>query len=412
LNNSHKISVYEHESLYSTKGESRINEDQLKALQHFYKEKDFPYYTLIHNGVKFSEYVGIIQVGSLTIEVLPKADNNGFVFWRTILLNMLRSTNCIELHAPTKTNAELAKNSILDLYIDLFLFDAEMILHRGLIKSYKKIANNQNSLKGRLVFNKHVSINLIRQERFFVNYTVYDKENLLNNIIYKTLLLIKSINSDINRTSKIYSLIAQFPELPFIQVDEKTFSSIQYNRKTENYRDAIEIARLILLNYHPDLSSGSNNVLSIMFNMNQLWERFILLSLKRCCNNSLNVIAQNSSLFWKRNSGNSKKIRPDILITDSSGNKLVIDTKWKNINDLNPSDSDLRQMYVYSKFNFDANAILVYPGIENKYISGNFYSSDNNNNLSNVECGIMTIMPLLNIREWQKQISILIESRI
>lgn len=390
----------------------RLKEDELKALQLFYKEKDFPYYTLIHNGIKFSEYVGILQVGSLIIEVLPKADNNGLGFWRSVLLNMLRSINSIELHAPTKSDIQLANNSILDIYIDLFLFEVEKILHSGLVKSYKKVSNNQNSLRGRIVFNKHISVNLTRQERFFVNYTIYDKDNLLNKIIYKALLLIKSINRDNDRSSKINILISQFPELSFIQVNNKTFSSIQYNRKTIAYRDAIEIARLLLLNYHPDLSSGNNNVLALMFNMNHLWERFVFVSLKKWSNKSLKIVAQTSSLFWKKDSGSSKKIRPDILITDHIGKTLVIDTKWKNINDLNPTDSDLRQMYVYSKFNFDADAILVYPGIDNKFVSGNFYKSSSKNDLSDIKCGIMTIMPLLNIREWQQQIANFIESRL
>lgn len=390
----------------------RLKEDELKALQLFYKEKDFPYYTLIHNGIKFSEYVGILQVGSLIIEVLPKADNNGLGFWRSVLLNMLRSINSIELHAPTKSDIQLANNSILDIYIDLFLFEVEKILHSGLVKSYKKVSNNQNSLRGRLVFYKNISVNLTRQERFFVNYTIYNKDNLLNEIIYKALILIKSINRDNGRSSKINILISQFPELSFIQVNNKTFSSIQYNRKTIAYRDAIEIARLLLLNYHPDLSSGNNNVLALMFNMNHLWERFVFVSLKKWSKKSLKIVAQTSSLFWKKDSGSSKKIRPDILITDHIGKTLVIDTKWKNIHDLNPSDSDLRQMYVYSKFNFDADTILVYPGLENKFVSGNFYNSSSKNDLSDIKCGIMTIIPLLNIREWQQQIANFIESRL
>jgi len=68
---------FEHQSLRLDDG---LDPGLLKALQSFYGSgKDFPYYSLIHNGVKFCEYVGVIQVGKTVIEVLPKTDKDGSV---------------------------------------------------------------------------------------------------------------------------------------------------------------------------------------------------------------------------------------------------------------------------------------------------------------------------------------------
>ncbi|MBA3285571.1 MAG: restriction endonuclease, partial [Nitrosopumilus sp.] len=61
------IVVFEHESLRMGEGEKSISKDQLKALQIFYGEKGVPYFSLIHNGVKFNEHVGVIQVGNSII---------------------------------------------------------------------------------------------------------------------------------------------------------------------------------------------------------------------------------------------------------------------------------------------------------------------------------------------------------
>lgn len=410
--NLHTITVFEHESIYTNKGRIILTNQQLKELQLFYREKDFPYYSLLNNGVKFSEYVGIIQIGSLTIEVLPKADNHGVIFWRSVLINMLNSVSNFEIHAPSTTDAKLSSNSILDLYIDVFLFEAERLVHLGLIKNYKRVSANQNALRGKLIFNKHININLTRQERFFVNYTVYDKDNLLNKIIYKTLALIKLLNNNPIRYSRVNSLMANFPQLSLIEVNETTFNSIHFNRKTDSYRNIIGVSRLLLLQFHPDLSSGKNNVLALMFNMNLLWEKFVLKSLKKFCKNALKIESQTSSLFWKEEDGYSKKIRPDIIITTNSGRKLVIDSKWKNINNSSPSDNDLRQMYVYSSFNNNANSILMYPGTESKYLIGNFYNVNITDRLSEVQCGILTIRPLQSLRDWQLEIANIIDSRL
>ena len=69
------IRIFEHESLKI--GEKGFTEKHLKLLSKYLGDKegdDFPYYSLINNGVKFKQYVGVISVGDIQIEVLPKAD--------------------------------------------------------------------------------------------------------------------------------------------------------------------------------------------------------------------------------------------------------------------------------------------------------------------------------------------------
>ena len=68
--------------------------------------------------------------------------------------------------------------------------------------------------------------------------------------------------------------------------------------------------------------------------------------------NNFLLRAQNSKSFWKLNGSTSiKKIRPDIVIHDQeTGSSIILDTKWKIPDNNIPSDSDLKQMFVYNEY--------------------------------------------------------------
>lgn len=137
---------------------------------------------------------------------------------------------------------------------------------------------------------------------------------------------------------------------------------------------------MILLNYSQDIKSGSDNILSLLFDMNEVFEKFIYRRLKREEENyssvDLNVKSQLCKEFWNR-----KRIRPDIIIeyvdkTTLSKKKIILDTKWKVLQSASPSDSDLKQMYSYN-LHFGANqSYLVYPKVyEIDSLNGSFHES-------------------------------------
>ena len=366
-NRKNHITVFEHETIRFDKGVERISEEQFDALRKYYGESGVPYFDLCYNGVRFNEHVGVIQVGNTLIEVLPKADKNSHTLeqekkWRNILIDMLRSVGSFEIKASSQSDLKIKPNTILDLYFEMFIKEVEYLLHNGLVKKYRKNEGNVTALKGSLQFAEHLQQNLIHQERFYVDYTTYDVEHKLHFILYKTIRLLKQINTSAVLQSRIGALLLNFPEMPDIKISASTFDKLVFNRKTQSYKKAIEIARLILLQYHPDLSKGRNYVLALMFDMNKLWEQFIYVTLRKNNKSDTTITAQTSKYFWKPEKGYRSKIRPDILIKKGNENFAVLDTKWKNLNGFNPSPDDLRQMYVYHEYYGAKKVALVYPG--------------------------------------------------
>lgn len=400
-----RFTIFEHQSLIegTLYGKTLFTSDNHQQLVRFFKEKNFPYYTLIRNGVKFNEYVGVIQIGNTIVEVLPKVEENDEHYWRKMLIEMIRSVGIFKIKAPTSSNLNIKNNSILELYFEMFIDECQGLLRNNLIKKYRKVERNVFALKGCIVFNKHLQQNLTHKERFYTKHTVYDNLHPLNCVLYKTIRLLRTFVKSEKLKSRIGELMLNFPEMPDIGVNEPFFKNIQYNRKTDPYKAAIEISRLILLNYHPDVNKGNNNVLALMFNMNELWEKFVIKSLINHCGNGLNIERKPSRNFWSFDG--VKKMYPDIVITDGEKCKLILDTKWKNIGEDWASDNDLRQMYTYSKFYDGAGCTLIYPGIETKTRKGNFMDEVNNQVISSVTCDLITLKVNSSIVDWQREIT-------
>jgi 5-methylcytosine-specific restriction enzyme subunit McrC len=397
------ITVFEHHALRV--GDQGFTEGQLLALQRFHAEKDFPYYSLIHNGVKFREYVGVLQVGNIVVEILPKADHDTDAnTWRRVLIGMIRASGLLKISAPTSTTLAIRPNAILDLYVEQFVAELEYLLHRGLAKRYRKTQGNLTSVKGRIIFSKHLQQNHVHQERMYTEYTEFTRDHLLHQILYKALKLLPQLRADGLLKGRIQALLLTFPEMPEIKVSESTFSRVVLNRNTQHYASALEIARMLLLNHHPDIARGSNDVLALMFDMNMLWERFVYASLKKHMHTDMDVRAQQRKPYWKPENGARTTIRPDIVIM-SGHVSFVLDTKWKNIDSSGISAADLHQMYVYHEY-FDATKVaLIYPSISEKSARGSYLSPTHASPI-NKECSLLPVgtSNINDTQVWQRQI--------
>lgn len=365
------ITVFEHDKL-NLKSDLRL----LEQLERYHGTRGTPYYSLIHKGVKFNQYVGVIQVGDTSIEVLPKTDRSTTdkSTWRNVLIQMLRITSGIEATATSKSDLKLHSNSIFDLYIELFIKECEKLTHQGLVKKYRKVKENQTALKGRLHIPGQIRENLIHKERFHVEYSKYDQNHLINQVLKKTLSVLTQIPIRHDLRSRVKRQLLYFEDIHDRVVNEQLFQHIHLNRKTERYSEAIEIARLIVLNYHPDISRGSNHVLALLFDMNQLWERFITKMMNRHLSYRYLVKAQGNKVFW-RSPRSRKRLKPDILLMPKreKDSKIVVDTKWKTPSKFHPSDNDLRQIFAYNRLFESQTGILLYPGPE-KQTTGSFES--------------------------------------
>ena len=363
------IQVFEHQKL-KYDADKGFKQSHFEALVKFNERNDNKYFTPIHKGIKFGSYVGVIQISGLTIEILPKIDRQATDDpaekdkWQGVLLNMLNVCRKISVDTVSETQLKRRYNSILDVYFEMYLNEIEQLIRRGLIKQYRKVGSNQKALKGKLLFAQNIRHNLVHKERFYCEHQVYDRHHLIHHIIFKGLKVIENLVSYRLR-DKLHRILFELDSFQEINITAQHFDRITLNRKSYVYANALEIAKMFILNFSPSLHTGHHAMLTLLFDMNSLWEEYVYRILKKYHQNH-QVQAQKSKKFWE-----NRSIRPDIITTTSDKHRTIIDTKWKIENSKRPAINDLKQMFAYN-LHWSANSALLYPQISQSDTSGTF----------------------------------------
>ncbi|MDG0973346.1 MAG: restriction endonuclease [Crocinitomicaceae bacterium] len=363
------IDVFEHGRLLI--GEEGFNQSHWDSFVKLNTVHNGEYFQVLHNGLRFKQYVGVIQVDGLLVHIHPKADkDDSNDKWKDVLLQMLKA--CRKVNAQTAGNANLKKQNInlLEVYFEYFLKEVDQLIHAGLIKKYRTETSNVKALKGKLDFAGNIRHNLIHKERFYTAHQIYDVNHTLHQVLAHALDIVGQFTRATRLNDKCRRAQLAFPEVDRIKPSVQLLEGIKINRKTAPYERALQLAKLIILNYSPDINHGKQKMIALLFDMNVLWEEYVLRELKRYAQmypeEEWEVTGQSSKVFY----GSHRTIRPDIVLK-KRGETIIIDTKWKRPTNKAASIEDLRQMYAYARFWDTEKVMLLYPGdpIDSQFLS-------------------------------------------
>ncbi len=353
-----QVHEYQHIRIGETIRGVVFTEKDCNALAAYWQAHQGRYYKLQHRGIRFSHYVGALQVGDLTIEILPKADKNSpLPVWRDALLDMLRYCKILKIHTLDTANLQHKNNSILELYYERYLDAVDALLRQGLQKDYQLVTANSTSAKGQIQFHQHIQKNRLHQERFYTRFQAYNHSNLLNQILWAALEILNQLPLSLRLTEKLKAIQAHFPKIAPRAIDIKDFARLRLHRRAAHYKEALDIAELLIGRFRPDIRSGMRSLIAVLFDMNVLFEEYVFRQLQQLQNDTIQVFRQQSKSFWNRRS-----IRPDMVLQIGE-ERVVLDTKWKILERVQPSMQDVQQAFVYSQY-FNAQKVaLIYPKV-------------------------------------------------
>jgi 5-methylcytosine-specific restriction enzyme subunit McrC len=331
-------------------------------------------------AVEFTSYVGVVRAPDGTqIEILPKIGKSsdadvGRI--RRTLLEMLCSLPRFRHILTDNALLQTSRMPLLDIFIHQFLQAVQAIVKRGLRGGYSTRQDNLFALRGKLQVATHLRENLIRRERFFSEFDEFSTDRAENRLIHTALKLALSCSSSALNQQLARELCFVFCDVPVSKVPSVDLQLIELDRDMGYYTSALAWATLILRGHSPLTNSGKNEAPSMLFPMQDVFEAYVAKHLKAQLHPSFDLQKQPRSLSLVRYGDKDDdegwfQLKPDLLLTDSTVNRMVLDTKWKLIDGSKDnsrdkfglSQADFYQMYAYGQtyLQGDGDIVLIYP---------------------------------------------------
>lgn len=329
-------------------------------------------------------YVGLITMTDGTvIEILPKIAGGDITVGETkqIFLEMLKTLNDVPFKDFNATNLHTDQLNLFEIFIKMFLDEVTVLTKQGLKSAYISVEGNERFYKGKLISAQNIKYNLVNKERFFVQYDDFNINRPENRLIKSTLRFLLNSTKDMRNRQYAARLLTFFDGVGYSAGYDADLSKCSFDRSMNHYNRVLSWCRVFLRGNSFTAFAGSEVALALLFPMEKVFESFVAAKFRKLIGNKVNLWTQDNrySLFDSPN--RAFALRPDIVL-EYSGRTVVLDTKWKLLSNFSRnngiSQSDMYQMYVYSK-KYGADSIgLLYPLSETVVKNDIRYMSDDN----------------------------------
>lgn len=360
---------------YSEIKENKLESCNIDKLQAYLKCQNLDSALKVtRHGIKANSWVGVIKYKNLHLEILPKLisadvnnDNKISDDERSIILKnlifMLSYTKKLDI--KTNDHAKLAteKNPFIEILIREFATSLFESLKRLTPKRYVRKEENLNYLKGKIKFSENIRYNCTNEAKFYFEYDEFSENNLLNQLfLFVSTCLYNISNSSYNKKTLKF-IINYYSDISFVRFDKFKAKKIKLTRNQELFKKPFKLAKMFVEQASVDLSKNKFENITLVWDMNKLFEEFIFELIKRKIP-ECKAIAQKPKRLLKRENVTRRDTRIDILIQNP---QVIIDTKYKkftNFDDI--SSADIYQVTTYCLLHKYHRAILLYPQFENE----------------------------------------------
>ena len=321
-------------------------------------------------------YVGAIRLADgVQIEVLPKISKRlGKNAARDLLVRMLIELEDSPFFEGLAADLEAHDMPIFELLMRCFLEQVTTIVRKGIARTYVTQQDNLVYLRGKLQITEHIRRNSFNSSRVFCEFDEYDVDRPINRLIKGALLIVNKLARDATNQQRCRELLFWFDGVPGTSDPRLDIQRMRRDRLVQHYSPAMPLCRLILFRLNPLTQQGENQVVSMLFPMEKVFEAYVGAKLpKQLPGWRISEQVTGRALVEEHLGRRMFELRPDLMLT-SADRSAIADTKWKLIDQNSRSEkygisqSDVYQLFGYSKKYLGGHAfrevLLIYPACD------------------------------------------------
>ena len=352
-----------------------INDSYLDKLQAYLKCQNLDSaLNITRHGIETKSWVGVIKYKNLHLEILPKlisedANNDKKISEeeRNIILKnlifMLSYTKNLDI--KTNDNAKLSteKNPFIEILIREFSTSLFEALKRLTPKRYIREEENLNYLKGKIKFSENIRYNCTNQAKFYCEYDEFSQNNLLNQLFLFVSTCLYNISNNSYNKKTLKFIINYYSDISFVRFDKFKVRKIKLTRNQELFKKSFNLAKMFVEQTSVDLSKNKFENITLVWDMNKLFEEFIFELIKRKIPDC-QAKAQKTKRLLIKDKETRRDTKIDIFVKNP---QVIIDTKYKKFTKFDDiSSADIYQVTTYCLLHNYKRAILLYPQYDKK----------------------------------------------
>ena len=305
-----------------------------------------------------SSWIGVASLPGLTVQVQPKIPVERVLFLLGYSLHK-RSWPLQEATLDPHTG-------LLEAFVPLFCEVLRRATEPDLLQGYRTEETALPSIRGRIRFDDQIRHRFgimlpveVRYDEFTIDTTI---NRLLKAAIHRLGRL--TIRSPVAR-AELRRLASLFRPVSLVAFDADHLPEFTYDRLSSRYRRAVELAALVLRATSVELRAGAVDSCSLLVDMNQVFEDFVVTALREELGVNERHFPQNCrGRRLRLDVAERLTLEPDLSWWEGERCVFVGDAKYKRLDAAGFKHGDLYQMLAYCVAADLPGGLLVYAAGE------------------------------------------------
>jgi 5-methylcytosine-specific restriction enzyme subunit McrC len=306
------------------------------------------------------QHIGAVTVGDLSIVIRPKLHIERVLF---LISHAIGSPDVVWPPIDLGGRANL-----VEAIVPGFVHQVRTVLRRGLLQGYRPTDESLLTVRGRIRVADQMRRRLSFVPPVEVSYDEYTEDILPNRLLRAAVARLRRLPLRRPETRRaLRSIDAALDNVTVVEYRRTEVPIIRYDRLSEHYRPAVELARLILASLSYELIRGGTRTMGFLVDMNDIFEGFVINTLRDRLDLSDKTFPRGAKGHRLTLDDDTRiALKPDLSWWRGNTCRFVGDVKYKKTYDRAVPNADLYQVLAYAVATDLSGGLLVYAAGEDE----------------------------------------------